>query len=74
MTDPLSRSLAEATARPPLRACTITQVSPLLVSFDGGVTSVPADKIAGATYSVAAFNNARALMDSPNKPLVFPIG
>lgn len=72
MVSPIVRSLSEAGGA--LRACVITQVTPLLVSFDGGVTSVPGDKIAGATYATATSNNARALMDSPNKPLVFPIG
>ena len=75
MVSPLPKAIIDATPRGQYPACMITQVTPLLVSFDGGVTSVPGDKIAGATYALAtAGNNARALMDSPNKPLIFPIG
>ena len=70
----MTRALAEIPSGGGLRACMVTQVTPLLVSFDGGATTVPGDKIAGATYSIGTSNNARALMDSPNKPLVFPIG
>lgn len=74
MPDPQVKSIAEATAYRPLLGCMVTQVTPLLVSFDGGVTSVPADKVTGLTYTIGTSLNARAILDSPNKPLVFPIG
>ena len=72
--DNQTRSILSLAPNGTLQACQITQVTPLLVSFDGGVTSVAGDKIAGATYGIGTSNNARALMDSPNKPLIFPIG
>jgi len=72
--DNLTRTIAARFANGSLQACRIMQVTPLLVSFDGGSSSVPGDKIAGGTYTVGSVDNARALMDSPNKPLVFPIG
>ena len=72
--DNQTRSILAALPNGSLQACMVTQVTPLLVSFDGGVSSVAGDKVAGATYSTGSSNNARALMDSPNKPLVFPIG
>ena len=50
--------------------CTVTQVSPLLVSMLGG-SNIPAVSIAGATYSLGAAN---ALCVSPGKPIILPIG
>lgn len=72
--DNQTRSILALAPNGSLQACQITQVTPLLVSFDGGATSVAGDKVAGATYNTGTSNNARALMDSPNKPIVFPIG
>lgn len=70
MPDPLVKSLSELPVGG-MPACTITQVTPLLVTFDG-VTSVPGDKVAGLAYTLDG--RCRALMDSPNKPLIIPIG
>lgn len=54
-----------------LLPCTVTQVSPLLVSIQGG-DNIPGVSIAGATYTVNAAANA--LMTSPGKPIILPIG
>lgn len=49
---------------------TVTQVSPLLVTYNGA-TNIPAVKLAGATYSLGVAN---ALLSSPNHLIVLPIG
>jgi len=75
MTNGLGQALTERVGRPvTLRPCRITQVTPLLVSFDGGVSSTPGVKIAGATYSTSTTDNALALLQSPATPVVLPIG
>ncbi len=50
--------------------CTVTQVSPLLVTLLGG-TNLPGVKIAGATYALGAAN---ALVIPSGKPIILPIG
>ena len=75
MSKELAQVIAERTARPvTMRPCRIVQVTPLLVSFDDGSSSVPGQKIAGATYATASTDNAVALMQSPAPPVVLPIG
>lgn len=54
--------------------CRIVQVTPLLVSFDGGTSTVPGLKVAGLSYSTSTTNNAVAFLQSPSPPLVLPIG
>jgi hypothetical protein len=67
----LTRTLLEQQSNPVrLIPCTVTQLSPLLVTLLGG-TNIPAVKIAGATYALGAAN---ALVTSPGKPLILPIG
>jgi len=53
--------------------CRVTQVTPLLVSFDGGATSVAALRVSGLTYSLSSSNNAIALFASGSL-VVLPIG
>lgn len=66
-----TKTLLEQQGKPVwLVPCTVTQVSPLVVSLLGA-TSIPAVSIAGATYSLGAAN---ALLTSPGKPIILPIG
>ncbi len=75
MSKQLADALAERLARPvTMRPCRIVQTSPLLVSFDGGTTSVPGQRITGATYETSSTDNAVALIQSPASPVVLPIG
>lgn len=74
MVMPIVRALLER--RPPstpvsLVPCTVTSVSPLLVSIFGA-TGIPAVAVAGAVYTVGA--PASALYSSPGKPIILPIG
>ena len=75
MSSDLVRALLEGRAQGPrpvvLLPCTVTQVSPLLVSILGG-DNIPAVSIAGAVYTVNAAANA--LMTNPGKPIILPIG
>lgn len=50
--------------------CTIVTVTPLVVNLMG--SNVPAMRIPGATYVVAA--PAVALFTSPNVPIIIPTG
>lgn len=50
--------------------CTVTQVSPLLITILGE-PNVPAVKVAGGTYTLAAAN---ALIVASGKPIVLPLG
>lgn len=74
MTNEIVKAITGILPNGSLQVCMVTQTTPLRVSFDGGSTDVPGDKILGLTYSVSIVNNARAFMDSPNRPLIFPIG
>ena len=66
-----TKTLLEQQGRPVfIVPCTVTQVSPLLVTLLGG-TNIPGVKIAGATYTLGAAN---ALVTSPGKPIILPIG
>lgn len=68
----LTKQLLEQQAKPVyLVPCTITSVSPLVVSLLGA-TGIPAVSIPGATYTVNAAANA--LLTSPGKPIILPIG
>lgn len=68
---PFTKSLLEQQGKPMfLVPCTVTQVSPLLVDMLGG-SSIPGVSIAGASYSLGAAN---ALVTSPGKPIILPIG
>jgi hypothetical protein len=65
-----TRTLLESQGSPcRVVPCTVTQLSPLLISLLGQV-DVPAVKIAGADYSLGAAN---CLVASPSKPIVLPI-
>ncbi|MGH1547981.1 hypothetical protein ACRAWB_01900 [Leifsonia poae] len=55
-----------------LAPCTVTQVSPLLVTVEGG-TDVPGVSIAGATYSLGPAN-ALMVDGRASKPIILPIG
>jgi hypothetical protein len=71
MPNPFSRVLLEQQGSPvSLVPCTVTQVTPLLVTVLGA-TGVSAVKVAGATYSLGAAN---ALFVSGASPIVLPIG
>jgi hypothetical protein len=68
---PLARTILQAQGRPvTIAPCTVTQITPLLVTVNGG-TNIPAVKIAGATY---ALGQANALLCPPNQPIILPIG
>ena len=68
---PFTKTLLEQQGKPVwLVPCTVTQVSPLLVTLLGG-DAIPGVSIAGATYSLGAAN---ALLTSPGKPIILPIG
>jgi hypothetical protein len=68
---PAAKTLLEQRGKPVwLVPCTVTQTSPLLVTLLGE-TNIPAVSIAGASYSLGAAN---ALMTSPGKPIILPIG
>lgn len=58
----------DTTAPMKLIPCAVTQVAPLLITFLGE-TNVPAQKIAGLTYSLGP---AVALYSSPGVPIVIP--
>jgi len=75
----MSKELADALAARigrtvTLMPCRIMQTSPLLVSFDGGSTSVPGQTVTGCTYGTSSVNNAVALMQSPSTPIILRIG
>jgi hypothetical protein len=68
---PIAQTILQNQGRPvTIVPCTVTQVSPLQVTILGG-TSIPAVKIAGATYTVG---QANALLCPPNQPIILPIG
>ncbi|WP_434315831.1 hypothetical protein [Leifsonia sp. P73] len=69
---PFTKQILERQAKPLyLVPCVITQVSPLQVSMLGAA-NVPAVSIPGCTYTVNA--PANALLTSPGKPIILPIG
>ena len=74
MSNPLSKMLLEQT-RPgqPVMAAqvTITQVTPLLITFNGATNIEPADKWSGCTY---VLGEATALYTNPGIPIVLPNG
>lgn len=68
---PFTKALLEQQSNPVyLVPCTVSQLSPLLVSLLGQ-DGVPGVSIAGATYSLGAAN---ALLTSPGQPIIIPIG
>ncbi len=68
---PFTRNQLEQQAKPVyIVPCTVTQTSPLLVSMLGQ-DGIPGVSVAGATYSLGAAN---ALLTSPGKPIILPIG
>ncbi len=70
MPNPLSKALLEQQGSPVyLVPCTVTQVTPLLITLLGA-TNVPAVKIAGGTYTLAAAN---ALVTKAGQPIVLPL-
>jgi hypothetical protein len=70
MPSPLAKSLLEQTGSPvEMDVCTVTQVTPLLITFRG-TTNVPALKVAGLTYSLA---QAVVLSSKSSQLLVLPI-
>lgn len=69
MTSPLAKALLEQQGTPVyIVPCTVTQVTPLLITLLG-TTSVPAVKVIGATYSL---NAAVALVSKSGQPIVLP--
>ena len=67
----LAQTILQNQGRPvSIVPCTVTQVSPLLVTINGGM-GIPAVKIAGATYTLG---QANALLSPPNQPIILPIG
>jgi hypothetical protein len=71
MPNPFSRALLDQAGTPvSMLPCTVTQVTPLLITVLGA-TDVPAVKVAGASYSLGAAN---ALFVSGASPIVLPIG
>lgn len=69
---PSAKKLLEMQGRPvSLVPCTVTQVSPLLVSMLGA-SNLPGVSIPGAIYTVG--DPANALLASPGKPIILPIG
>ena len=70
---PETKAILSALQTGSMPPCTVTSLSPFLISMNGA-TGIPADHIAGLTYTLGAVNRNRALIDSPNKPLVIPIG
>ena len=69
---PAAKKLLEMQGRPvTLAPCTVTQVSPLVVTLLGA-TGIPGVSIPGAIYTVG--DPANALLASPGKPIILPIG
>jgi hypothetical protein len=67
----LTKTLLEQQAKPVyLVPCTVTQLSPLQVSLLGQ-DAVPGVGLGGLTYSLGAAN---ALLTTPGKPIILPIG
>jgi hypothetical protein len=71
MTNALTKSLLEQQVKPVhMVPCTVTTVTPMTVTLLGE-PNIAGIKIPGATYSTGA---AIALLTSPGKPLIIPIG
>jgi len=70
--DTLARAVVAAQPGRPctIAPCTVTQVSPLLITLNGA-PNIPAVKIAGVTYTLG---QANALLCPPNQPIILPIG
>jgi hypothetical protein len=69
MTSPLAKSLLEQQGDPCfIVPCTVTQVTPLLITLLGQ-TNVPAVKVIGATYTL---NAAVAVVTKAGQPIVLP--
>jgi hypothetical protein len=73
MSRKISKTLLAMIPNGSLVPCQITQVNPLLVTLQGA-TGIPGEKLAGLAYSTSPTNNAYALLKSPGKPLILPLG
>lgn len=73
MTDARTRATLAQFDGQRLVPCTITQVSPLLVSMNGAA-NIPGERITGCDYAISSTANAFAFLNSPGKPLILPIG
>lgn len=70
MANPLSAAMFSQPAKPLLMAqVTITQVSPLLITFNGTPNVSPAPQWSGSTYALGV---ATAIYTNPGIPIVLP--